>query len=132
MVHFTLGGVALLRGDLEEACRAFREAIRLGLDGDNMAAATAAMWSLAGVHVARGQLPAAIRLYREAGELGRARGAGHLTGQSRAETELAEVLLERNDLAEAERRATTGLGDAQQGSCLPHPAVAERRRPGGR
>lgn len=108
LIALTDGFAREITGDAAAARLAYLEAAASGRSAGNIIATIGALAQLGDLQVIRGQLRYAAHLYRQALQAGTEERGWSLL-YAAAHTGLGRVLLERNELAEAEYHLTRGL-----------------------
>ena len=101
VVHFVLGGIGTLRGDLQAARHDLSEAAALGQQSGNLHVAVPALNSLAEIELAQGQLRRAQATANHAVALGSSESGRPLPIAGGAVSALADLAYEWNDLDRA-------------------------------
>ena len=114
VVHFVLGGIGTLRGDLQAARHDLSEAAALGQQSGNVHVAVPALNSLAELELAQGQLRRAQATAQHAVALGSSESGQPLPIAGGAVSALADLAYEWNDLDRALAEAKQSVALSKQ------------------
>jgi len=109
VVIFVLGGINMVRGDIEGAIKAMLEAGEMGGQAGNLHLAVSALSSAGDLLRNQGNLVKAKQTYDRALKLGTGQSGRPLPIAAAVYSGLAEIYLELNDLENARKTAETGL-----------------------
>lgn len=120
LVFGVLGTAAMQQGDVTRAATNFAEAATISRTAGHEYIALATAVHLTNMQRACGALTLAIATCRQALDWATAQGAQNSFGAGNLMIQLADLLLERNELTAALHQATAGVALAQQGA---HPSL---------
>lgn len=106
---YLIGRAHTLADNLDAAIATLLDAVRLARKANHIYLAAEALYDVAGLEMARGRLGAAAQLYGEAARSAMETGMSVVSALGTAEVGLADIALEKNDLAAAKRYVNAGV-----------------------